>query len=57
MLTEEEKIIRVKEIQSRYLEELKRIEKIRDDKIKIIKENSKKKEVEKLLNDLKNNYE
>ncbi len=57
MLSEEEKINKIKEIQTAYLEKIEKIKKLRDEKIALIKENINKSEVERILAELNKKYD
>jgi hypothetical protein len=52
-MTEEEKINKIKAIQQEYLDEIRRIEKDRDVKIKALNKSIDQREIDRLLQDLK----
>jgi len=52
-MTDEEKIAKIKEIQANFIKELRRIEKERGEKIKVIKKGIDQRKIDALLLDLK----
>lgn len=52
-MTDEEKITKIKEIKENFIKELRRIEKERDEKIKVIKKGIDQRKIDSLLLELK----
>ena len=54
-MNEEEKIKKIKQTELEFLEEVRRIERIRDEKIKDVKKGIDQRKIDQILLDLKNN--